>query len=207
MAIDFTSAELGEEGKDSYSVLRGPFDQWLAEKAEEAGAEYICGIAVEELIKDGSGRVTGVRAGDDEITADVVILAEGTNSMLSERCLGNARPKADQMAVGIKGGLRASRQRHRGPLPAPRGRGRGHALRGRLHQGQRRRRLPVHQQGVHLARPGGHHLPWPPTAAATRCRSTRCSRTSRTTRPWRRSSAAPRWSSTPATWCPRAATT
>ena len=102
MAIDFTSSELGEEGKDSYSVLRGPFDQWLAEKAEEAGAEYICGIAVEELIKDGSGRVTGVRAGDDEITAEVVILAEGTNSMLSERCLGNARPKANQMAVGIK---------------------------------------------------------------------------------------------------------
>ena len=102
MAVDFTSSELGEEGKDSYSVLRGPFDQWLAEKAEEAGAEYICGIAVEELIKDGSGRVTGVRAGDDEITAEVVILAEGTNSMLSERCLGNARPKADQMAVGIK---------------------------------------------------------------------------------------------------------
>ena len=46
--------------------------------------------------------MTGVRAGDDEITAEVVILAEGTNSMLSERCLGNARPKADQMAVGIK---------------------------------------------------------------------------------------------------------
>ena len=68
MTVDFTSAELGEEGKDSYSVLRGPFDQWLAEKAEEAGAEYICGIAVEELIKDESGRVTGVRAGDDEVT-------------------------------------------------------------------------------------------------------------------------------------------
>ena len=102
MTVDFTSSELAEEGKDSYSVLRGPFDQWLAEKAEEAGAEYICGIAVEELIKDGSGRVTGVRAGDDEITAEVVILAEGTNSMLSERCLGNARPKANQMAVGIK---------------------------------------------------------------------------------------------------------
>ena len=102
MTVDFTSSELGEEGKDSYSVLRGPFDQWLAEKAEEAGAEYICGIAVEELIKDGSGRVTGVRAGDDEITAEVVILAEGTNSMLAERCLGNPRPKPNQMAVGIK---------------------------------------------------------------------------------------------------------
>ena len=118
MTVDFTSSELGEEGKDSYSVLRGPFDQWLAEKAEEAGAEYICGIAVEELIKDESGRVTGVRAGDDEITAEVVILAEGTNSMLSERCLGNARPKANQMAVGIKEvfELRAKMVEHSGHM-------------------------------------------------------------------------------------------
>ena len=101
-AVDFTSAELAEEGKDSYSILRGPFDQWLASKAEEAGAEYICGIAVEELVKDGAGRVVGVRAGEDEITAQVVILAEGCNPLLSERCLGNPRPKPNQMAVGIK---------------------------------------------------------------------------------------------------------
>lgn len=102
MTIDFTSPELAREGADSYSVLRGPFDQWLAEKAEEAGAEAIYGIPVEELIKDESGRVIGVRAGEDEITGQVVILCEGTNSMLAERCLGNPRPKANQMAVGIK---------------------------------------------------------------------------------------------------------
>ena len=102
MAIDFTSAELGEEGKDSYAVLRAPFDQWLASKAEDAGAEYICGIAVEELLRDGSGKVYGVRAGEDEITAQVVIVAEGVNGLLSERCLGNPRPKSSQMAVGIK---------------------------------------------------------------------------------------------------------
>ena len=102
MAIDFTSPELAEEGKDSYSVLRAPFDQWLAEKAEDAGAEYICGIAVEELLKDEGGKVVGVRAGEDEITAEVVIVAEGVNTLLCERSLGNARPKASQMAVGIK---------------------------------------------------------------------------------------------------------
>lgn len=102
MAIDFTSPELAQEGADSYSVLRGPFDQWLAEKAETAGAEYICGIAVEELLKDNSGKVVGVRAGEDEITADVTIVAEGVNTLLCERSLGNARPKASQMAVGIK---------------------------------------------------------------------------------------------------------
>ncbi|WP_251231753.1 FAD-dependent oxidoreductase [Adlercreutzia aquisgranensis] len=102
MTIDFTSPVLAEEGKDSYSVLRGPFDQWLAEKAESAGAEYIYGIAVEELLKDESGAVIGVRAGEDEISANVVILAEGCNPILSEKCLGNPRPKASQMAVGIK---------------------------------------------------------------------------------------------------------
>ena len=102
MTIDFTSPVLAEEGKDSYSVLRGPFDQWLAEKAEEAGAEYICGIAVEELLKDEAGNVVGIRAGEDEITSQVVIVAEGVNTLLSERCLGNARPAPHQMAVGIK---------------------------------------------------------------------------------------------------------
>lgn len=102
MAIDFTSAELTEEGKDSYSVLRAPFDQWLASKAEDAGAEYICGIAVEELLRDESGKVVGVRAGEDEITAEVTIVAEGVNSLLCERSLGNSRPKAHEMAVGIK---------------------------------------------------------------------------------------------------------
>lgn len=102
MAIDFTSPELAEKGRDSYTVLRASFDQWLASKAENAGAEYIYGIAVEELLKDESGRIVGVRAGEDEISAEVVIVAEGANSILCERSLGNPRPKASQMAVGIK---------------------------------------------------------------------------------------------------------
>lgn len=102
MCIDFTSAELGEEGKDSYSVLRGPFDAWLAEKVEEAGADCIFGIAVEALLKDETGVVVGIRAGEDEITAQVVIIAEGCNPILCERFLGNPRPLSSQMAVGIK---------------------------------------------------------------------------------------------------------
>ena len=100
--IDFSSKAMKQEGRDSYSVLRGPFDQWLAGKAEEAGAEFIYGIAVESLVKDDAGKICGVRAGEDEITSQVVIVAEGTNTLLSERCLGNARPAPCQMAVGIK---------------------------------------------------------------------------------------------------------
>ena len=99
--IDFSSEQLNAAGAESYSVLRASFDQWLAEQAEDAGAECIYGIPVEALLKEGS-RVTGVRAGEDEITAELVILADGCNSLLTEQAVGAPRPKADQMAVGIK---------------------------------------------------------------------------------------------------------
>lgn len=100
--LDYTGEALGAEGQDSYTVLRGTFDQWLAELAESAGAEYICGISVEALLKDGFGTVVGIRAGEDEITARVVIDCEGANSLLAERFLGVPRPKPGEMAVGVK---------------------------------------------------------------------------------------------------------
>lgn len=99
---DFQSDQLTKEGQDSYSVLRGPFDQWLAEQAENEGAEYIYGIAVEKLVRDESGKVVGVMAGEDEISADVVLLCDGVNSLLTEQAVGYKRPPASQIAVGIK---------------------------------------------------------------------------------------------------------
>ncbi|MEG0419120.1 FAD-dependent oxidoreductase, partial [Gordonibacter sp.] len=99
--VDFTSDEMRVQNRDSYSILRRPFDHWLASKAEDAGAEYIYGIAVEELMIE-EGRVVGVRAGDDEITADVVLLCDGVNSLLTEAAVGFKRPAASTMAVGIK---------------------------------------------------------------------------------------------------------
>ncbi|GHT79262.1 oxidoreductase FixC [Actinomycetota bacterium] len=99
--VDYSSQKMLQAGQDSYSVLRGPFDQWLAVKAEDAGAEYIYGIAVEDLLKEGE-RVTGISAGEDEITADVVILADGVNSLLSQKAVGYARPKPSTLAVGVK---------------------------------------------------------------------------------------------------------
>lgn len=100
--MDFGSDAMLAEGSDSYSVLRKPFDQWLAAKAEEAGAEYIYGIAVEDLVKDETGKICGVRAGEDEITADVVILCDGVNSLLTDKAVGSKRPPASGIAVGIK---------------------------------------------------------------------------------------------------------
>jgi electron transfer flavoprotein-quinone oxidoreductase len=99
--LDFSDELAREPRYESYSVLRARFDPWLAGRAEEAGAEFINGIAVEELLKT-EGRVTGVRAGEDEITADVVLLCDGVNSLLVPQAVGAPRPAPDQVAVGIK---------------------------------------------------------------------------------------------------------
>ena len=99
--LDFSDELMADERYESYSVLRARLDPWLAAQAEQAGAEYINGIAVESLIKT-DGRVTGVRAGGDEISADVVLLCDGVNSLLTPQAVGAAVPRPDQVAVGIK---------------------------------------------------------------------------------------------------------
>lgn len=100
--VDFSSDAMEGESQASYSVLRGPFDQWLASKAEDAGAEAIYGIPVESLIRDESGKVCGIKAGEDEITAEVVILCDGVNSLLAQEAVVYSKPPASQIAVGVK---------------------------------------------------------------------------------------------------------
>ena len=42
--VDYKSKALGDLPYNSFSVLRGKFDRWLGEKAEEAGAMLVPGI-------------------------------------------------------------------------------------------------------------------------------------------------------------------
>lgn len=71
------------------------------EKAEQAGVQFIPGVRVDALIREGN-KVTGVRAGDDILEANIVILADGVNSMLG-RSLGMVPPSsAHHYAVGVK---------------------------------------------------------------------------------------------------------
>ncbi|WP_434512492.1 FAD-dependent oxidoreductase [Desulfitobacterium sp. AusDCA] len=101
VTLDFYSDRLGIQGSDSYSVLRGVFDSWLADKAEEAGCEMIYGIRVDDLmVRD--GRVCGVIAGEDELEAEVTILADGVNSLLAKKLRYHGELKPIQLAVGAK---------------------------------------------------------------------------------------------------------
>ena len=85
----------------SFTLLRAEFDAWLASKAEEAGAMLACNIRVDELLRE-DGKVVGIRAGEDEMMADVVIAADGVNSILAQQA-GLARiPAPRQVATGFK---------------------------------------------------------------------------------------------------------
>lgn len=101
ITLDYSSGKLGEIGKNSYVVLRGKFDRWLAEEAENNGAMYIYGIRVDDLIER-DGKVCGVVAGDEEIEADVVVLADGVNSLLAQKLGMKKELQPSEVAIGAK---------------------------------------------------------------------------------------------------------
>ena len=99
--IEYRANPEADSYGESYTVLRGPFDQWMAEQAEEAGAMVVTGIQVTSLIRE-DNRIVGVIAGEEEMYADVVILADGVNSILAEQAGLRARVSPHNVAVGAK---------------------------------------------------------------------------------------------------------
>lgn len=108
--IEYAAEGLGEQGKATYSILRSRFDPWLVEKAEEAGAMYVTGIRVDEvLVQD--DKVVGVRAGEEEMYSDVVLLADGVNSLLAQQLGMKKELDPSQVAVGIKEVIRLGEEK------------------------------------------------------------------------------------------------
>ena len=101
MTIDYCNGEEAASSQVSYSVLRSKFDAWLMEQAEEAGAQLITGIRVDNVVQR-EGKVVGVEADGDILEAKVVILADGVNSLLAEKLGMAKRVEASHVAVGVK---------------------------------------------------------------------------------------------------------
>ncbi len=80
------------EPADAYTALRAQFDNWFAQQAASLGALVITKTTVTECIRDGQGRVIGVKTDrpDGDVYAPLVILAEGVNNLLTQQ-LGLAK--------------------------------------------------------------------------------------------------------------------
>ncbi len=101
LTIEYDSKKLGNRDCASYSVLRAKFDKWFAEKVEEEGAMVATNLLVDELILE-DGKVVGIKCGDEEVMADVVVLADGVNSLLAQQLGMKQELDATQVAVGVK---------------------------------------------------------------------------------------------------------
>jgi len=95
---------LKNSGKSAgLSVLRSKFDRWLAQKASEAGALIMPSTLVEDILWQ-DARVVGVKTAKEqgEVLADIVIIADGANSLLVEKANLGKKPKARYMGLAVK---------------------------------------------------------------------------------------------------------
>ena len=111
VGVDFGSAEWTKPPfNNTYIVNRSQFDRWMAKEAEAAGVSLLEGMVCEDLIYDGEGaakKVVGVKLrGDEEFRADVVVLAEGSNCLVTKKAMAalnlakGSHPQ--EYAVGVK---------------------------------------------------------------------------------------------------------
>jgi len=68
----------------AFTAFRRKYDAWFAKKAVKAGVQLISGMKVTDLILD-AGRVVGVKVGEEELYADVVVGADGYHSIVGEK--------------------------------------------------------------------------------------------------------------------------
>jgi electron transfer flavoprotein-quinone oxidoreductase len=82
LSVDFRSDRVDKNR--GFIVLRAKFDQWMAKKAERAGAIVASGLEADDLLYD-QGVVSGVKVGAETFPGNVVILADGANSLLASK--------------------------------------------------------------------------------------------------------------------------
>ena len=109
LSIDFSSVSFDSTPYNAFTVLRAKFDRWFAAKAGEVGAIVATGLQADDLLWDGN-RVVGIVAGGDEIPADVVIAADGVNSILAEKAGLRGKISPDQVNQGVKEVIKLPRE-------------------------------------------------------------------------------------------------
>lgn len=99
--VDYFEPQYDGAIPPSYTLLRATFDEWLAARAESAGAMLATGIRVDSLVEE-NGRIIGIQAGEDRIFADIVIAADGVNSLIAQKAGLRQELTPHSVAVGVK---------------------------------------------------------------------------------------------------------
>lgn len=102
LSFGYKGLEWAQEPYNNFTVLRAKFDQWFANKAVEAGSLLICETVVTECIVE-NAKVVGVRTDrpNGDIYADVVVLADGVNSLLGKQLGFHKEFRPDEVALTV----------------------------------------------------------------------------------------------------------
>lgn len=100
VSIDYWDERLAEP-VNAVTVLRAKLDAWLSDQCEAAGVLVMPGVRVDGLLTDGT-QVVGVRAGEDELRAKVVVAADGVNSFVARDAGIRVAEQRANLAVGVK---------------------------------------------------------------------------------------------------------
>ncbi|MDP8023382.1 MAG: FAD-dependent oxidoreductase [Nitrososphaeria archaeon] len=90
-----------EKGQGSFTAFLNPFLNWLSSLVESEGGTVATGVKVDSINFE-NGYARGVTAGPDKLEADYVVIAEGANTLLSEKHGIKRAPGLDETSLGIK---------------------------------------------------------------------------------------------------------
>ncbi|MFB6466994.1 FAD-dependent oxidoreductase [Cytobacillus sp. Hz8] len=102
VTLGYKGLEWGQEPYNNFTILRAKFDQWFADKGVEEGVLLINETVVTEcLVED--GKVVGVRTDrpDGDVYADVVVLADGVNSLLAKQLGFHRELRPEEVALTV----------------------------------------------------------------------------------------------------------
>ncbi|MBP1748300.1 MAG: hypothetical protein H6Q52_839 [Deltaproteobacteria bacterium] len=101
VSFEYANAKWRQEPYMSYTVLRAKFDSWFADQVTAKGAFIIPKKKVEDLLWE-DGKVAGIRSGNEEIGAHVVIAADGALSFIAQKAEMRGPHKPEDLAVAVK---------------------------------------------------------------------------------------------------------
>ena len=98
---DSTTITYRKDDNSSYSVIRGKFDRWMAEEAKKAGVYLVTETVVRKLLVENK-KVVGVTTELEDFYADIVVLADGVNSLLARQIGLRKDIETKDVALSVK---------------------------------------------------------------------------------------------------------
>ncbi len=119
---------------NSVTVLMSPLDRYLAEKVSERGALVLPQQKVDALVRE-NRQVVGVKIGEEELRARVIVAADGVLSFLAQEAGLRAERPTHVYGLGIKEIIQLERSVIEDRFNLPCGQGAARLYLGRITQG------------------------------------------------------------------------